>query len=599
MKNKKIIVIITAILLFAFVFCLSSCSDKNNSEPAINNETDESLNSSNTSASLNPSTEPINITELSTEPTTPEPLEIWQVPALPADSAAANIKDISSGNVFDASFRRGINMGNMLEAPEEGAWGVYFDPEFFKLIKQRGFDFVRIPVGWSNHFVIKSTTGEISLSKDFRDRVKYIVDEALLNGLGVIINIHHFNEIFTDAENNVEKLYMIWRTVSEQYQNYPANVVFEILNEPNGQLTTKVWNEYQNECIKIIRETNPTRKIVVSAGDWGGITGITDLVLPEDENLILSFHCYDPFNFTHQGADWTGSDMNKYLGTQWTGSDFEKRSLENTFRAVKAWSEASGLPVLMGEFGAYSKADMESRVRWTSYMRETAERYGFAWSYWEFCSGFGIYDQQTGEFNDIANALTGTPIDASTYGTGTGMPKMSADRGTGYIGPFKIERNINIVCDSWTGMSMYDTDNNTQIIELGGANTADWAQAYIILNGLTDTGSGFSYNTCELTVRNIDNSITDFCINLDNGTELETTLLWMNKKQLTGSSKEVIQNADGTTTFVLNLQKAYSTFKGKCEDKTMRLKMFIESVPDRSKNYDREGKMEFIKVELK
>jgi hypothetical protein len=290
--------------------------------------------------------------------------------------------------------------------------------------------------------------------------------------------------------------------------------------------------------------------------------------------------------------------MDKHLGTKWTGSDFEKKNIENTFRTVKAWSEAAKLPVLLGEFGAYSKADMDSRVKWTDYMREVAEYYGFAWSYWEFCAGFGIYDPNKNEFREkLTNALTGTPLNENTYATGTGTPKISMVREGGYLGPFKPERNINMICDSWTGMSIYDTENGTQIIELG-KSVVDWAQAYIILEDLKDTGEGFSHETLELTVRNIDGSITDFCLNLDNNGDFETNLSWMNEKIIKGNSKEVVQNDDGTTTFILNLKKAYSQLRGKC-DNGIRLKMFIESVPDRKKNYDREGKIEFIKIELK
>jgi len=490
-------------------------------------------------------------------------------------------------------------MGNMLEAPDEGAWGVYFDPLFFKLIKSRGFDFIRLPVGWHNNMATKG--GVRVIGPMFMERVKYIVDEALKNDLGVIINIHHFNDMDSDPENNAETLYTIWRIISEQYQNYPANVVFEVFNEPHDKLNTKVWNLYQNECVKIIRETNPKRKIVVSAGDWGGIHGIMDLMLPEDENLILSYHYYDPFNFTHQGADWSNGPggMDHALGTEWNNTDFERRAVDNAFKAVKAWSEAAGLPVLLGEFGSFSPADMASRARWTQCIRETAEYYGFAWSYWEFCSGFGIYDRESGEFfEELVHALTGTPVDEAAYASGCGLPKITVDRGLGFIGPFTVERNINIVCDSWTGMSLYDTENGTVVIELGGKSNVDWAQAYIILDGLADMGDGFSHDTVELTVRNIDGSITDFCINLDNGTTLETQLLWMNEGMLGSDTNEIVQNGDGTITFKMDLRRAYRTFRNK-EDGPFRLKMFIESVPDRSGNYDREGKIEFIKVDLK
>lgn len=41
---------------------------------------------------------------------------------------------------------RGINLGNMLDAPSEGEWGVTLDSAYFPLIKSAGFTSVRIPV---------------------------------------------------------------------------------------------------------------------------------------------------------------------------------------------------------------------------------------------------------------------------------------------------------------------------------------------------------------------------------------------------------------------------------------------------------------------
>jgi len=59
---------------------------------------------------------------------------------------------------------------------------------------------------------------------------------------------------------------------------------------------------------------------------------------------------------------------------------------------VADWAQRHKVRILLGEFGAYSKADMDSRVRWTEFVRSEAERHGFAWAYWEFASGFGVYD---------------------------------------------------------------------------------------------------------------------------------------------------------------------------------------------------------------
>lgn len=54
---------------------------------------------------------------------------------------------------FEATptFNRGVNMGNMLEAPNEGDWGLFVKEEYFDTIKEAGFDFVRLPVRWSTH----------------------------------------------------------------------------------------------------------------------------------------------------------------------------------------------------------------------------------------------------------------------------------------------------------------------------------------------------------------------------------------------------------------------------------------------------------------
>jgi endoglucanase len=71
-----------------------------------------------------------------------------------------------------------------------------------------------------------------------------------------------------------------------------------------------------------------------------------------------------------------------------------------------AWGKANNRPIFMGEFGAYSKADQASRVRWTSFMRSESEKRNFSWAYWEFGAGFGAYDRTTKAWRqDLLGAL--------------------------------------------------------------------------------------------------------------------------------------------------------------------------------------------------
>ncbi len=44
-----------------------------------------------------------------------------------------------------------VNMGNTLEAPNEGEWGFVIQEEYFALLADAGFDSVRLPVRWSAH----------------------------------------------------------------------------------------------------------------------------------------------------------------------------------------------------------------------------------------------------------------------------------------------------------------------------------------------------------------------------------------------------------------------------------------------------------------
>jgi endoglucanase len=87
-------------------------------------------------------------------------------------------------------------------------------------------------------------------------------------------------------------------------------------------------------------------------------------------------------------------------GGTWTGPDAEKYAITKQLENAATWAKAHDRPIFLGEFGAFQEADMKSRARWTQFVAREAERLGFSWSYWEFCSGFGAYDQKTGAWRE-------------------------------------------------------------------------------------------------------------------------------------------------------------------------------------------------------
>ncbi len=74
------------------------------------------------------------------------------------------------------------------------------------------------------------------------------------------------------------------------------------------------------------------------------------------------------------------------------GSEAEQKKVTDDFARVQKWSKAHRRPIFLGEFGAYDKAPMDSRARYTAFVARAAESLGWAWAYWQFDSDFIVYD---------------------------------------------------------------------------------------------------------------------------------------------------------------------------------------------------------------
>ena len=307
---------------------------------------------------------------------------------------------------------RGINLGNMFEAPSETAWGNPFKDEYISKIAEQGFKHIRMPIRWD---VAERTqlTAPYTVNPAFLARVKSVVDLAISKNMYVIINMHHHDEIFVNPGAVKPRFLSQWTQIATYFKGYDDHLLFEVLNEPHDALTPALWNGYFAEALAEIRKTNPTRKVLVGTASYGGLAGVKDLVLPNDPNLILSVHYYDPFNFTHQGADWAGN-KDKYLGTKWENLTWEREQIIADFAYAIKWAKDKNMPLHVGEFGAYEKADMESRAQWTNFLARWFESQGLSWAYWEFSAGFGIYNPTTNTYKTaLVDALLKNPMPAA------------------------------------------------------------------------------------------------------------------------------------------------------------------------------------------
>ncbi|CAN5212099.1 hypothetical protein BH09SUM1_BH09SUM1_08080 [soil metagenome] len=312
----------------------------------------------------------------------------------------------ASNDEFVKLFGRGINLGNSLEAPKEGQWGVVLKAEYFRAIHEAGFRHVRVPISWAAH---TAKAAPFTIDPVFLKRVDWVVDEALKNGLAVVVNDHHDDALNKDPVANRERFLSIWRQLAPHFQDRPTSVALELLNEPHDNFKDAQWNPMAAEALAIVRAKNPTRFVVIGGASWNSIAGLETLKIPEGDNhIVATFHYYDPFPFTHQGASWAGPHANEWLGTTWEGTDKQKDEVRRKFDQAKRWADGHGVGLYLGEFGAYEKGAMDSRVRWTTFIAEEASERGLATAYWEFCAGFGAYDPVKKAWREpLKNALVG------------------------------------------------------------------------------------------------------------------------------------------------------------------------------------------------
>ena len=292
---------------------------------------------------------------------------------------------------------RGINMGNSFEAPSETAWGNPWDPEYFKIMSELGFSHVRLPVRWEPEDRSMADS-PYTINPEFLDRIQEVVDTALSYGLHIIVNMHHHDSLYEDPAGQKARFLSQWDQIANRFKDYPDSLLFEVLNEPHGNLTPALWNQYFADALSEIRMTNPTRVVLMGTAEYGGLGGIVNLQIPNDEYLILSVHYYNPFNFTHQGADWVGPQSEEWLGTEWNDTEADREAVASDFAYALQYSETNHIPLHVGEFGAYEEADLDSRSRWTTFLARWFEQQNMSWAYWEFSAGFGIYDPSTKQY---------------------------------------------------------------------------------------------------------------------------------------------------------------------------------------------------------
>jgi len=335
---------------------------------------------------------------------------MWKIVAaatLAFSAAQSQAQPATPPAAFESPFHRGVNVLGY-DPYWTDASKRRFEWRHFAEIRRAGFDHVRINLQAFRHMDSANR-----LEPQWLAKLDDAVREAQKAGLGVILDEHDFNKCSDDVPACRAQLTAFWSQVAPRFAGAPRDVAFELLNEPHDKLNGESWNVLLADALAVVRRTNPNRIVVVGPTHWNSLKDLPLLKLPADPNLLLTFHYYEPFHFTHQGATWAGEEVKGLHGISW-GTAADRAAVAADFDQVAAWAAANRRPVLLGEFGAYDKTGtpVELRAAYSGAVRCEAERRGFGWAYWQFEGDFIVWDMKAnGWVQPIKDALV--PVTAT------------------------------------------------------------------------------------------------------------------------------------------------------------------------------------------
>ncbi|MCH5288062.1 MAG: glycoside hydrolase family 5 protein [Christensenellaceae bacterium] len=322
---------------------------------------------------------------------------------IPDNEAMAYLKSMgvgwNLGNTFDAHVD-GASWFRGTELDLETAWvGVKTSEALIAALHDMGFSTIRVPVSWHEH-----VSGEdFAISEAWLGRVQEVVDYAINQGMHVILNTHHdvYPEFYYPSSEHFEQsekyLTAIWTQLAARFADYDDHLIFESMNEPRLKDTSSEWyfNATNPECkdsadcinrlnqvfVNTVRASggnNATRYLMVPGYCAAPENALNEFfVLPEDtadNRIIVSVHAYTPYSFALQdggtasftgGATNQGSEINRFI-----------TSLYNTYIS-------QGIPVVIGEFGARDKGNLQARVDFAAFYAAAASARNIPCCWWD------------------------------------------------------------------------------------------------------------------------------------------------------------------------------------------------------------------------
>jgi endoglucanase len=325
-----------------------------------------------------------------------------------------------AGNLFGQNFNKGVNLSGWFQAaaPRQIQFKMFTKTDF-EQIKSLGCDVVRLPI---NLHAMTSGAPNYTLDPLFLNMLDQVVDWSEELQMNLILDNHTFDPAVNTSPGIADPLVKVWAQMAQHYANRSSYLYYEVLNEPHG-IDAPTWGTIQQSVIDAIRAHDTQHYIVVGGVNWNSYATLENIPVYTDTKLIYTFHFYDPFIFTHQGASWTDPSLSPLTGVPfpysagampatpaslrgtWIEGAMTNYSNDGTIAKIRQLIDISvsfkaqrNVPVFCGELGVFiPNSNQNHRVEWYEEVRTYLNQKGISWTTWDYKGGFGLFEKNSNE----------------------------------------------------------------------------------------------------------------------------------------------------------------------------------------------------------
>ncbi|NEV94526.1 cellulase family glycosylhydrolase [Psychroflexus sp. YR1-1] len=285
----------------------------------------------------------------------------------------------------------------------------------FRSLNRNDIEAVRIPVDIEHFLTLDDPSRKRRFIRLLNKIIRYQKNDKPLILAYFNHNLAHDNfksEAALMAKNWIKLLKSLNRRRFLRHDIY-----IEIANEP--QIYPREWKQSAAIIIEGIRGYYPELPIIAGASNFNSIYELSRLEPFPYDNIIYSFHFYEPFIFTHQGTPWTAPQNNtlgipfpyplnninllpplakEAMGTPGEinyrdyGSTGTYDAIENKISIISNWRDQHDVEVWCTEYGVTKNADKQSRKNYLRGVHQTLKAHDIPGFIWEYQGNFGVKD---------------------------------------------------------------------------------------------------------------------------------------------------------------------------------------------------------------